>query len=143
MDDFINKNESLDALNNFQERLDFLEFHRSTVTIYNYHIMEMYLGLDFGSKHSVINREKYSFNYLSDNTQLASVCQSLIEFISKFNLKHSESDKPNKKNMPKHFEIEIRDNGTVPPYLKVFLKGDADFAVAKTHLESIPAAKYT
>lgn len=140
VDDFIEKNKSLDTLDHFQERLDFLEFHRSTVTIYHYQIMKMYLGIDFGSKNNIINREKYSYNYLSDNSQLASVCQSLIEFIEKFNLPDlgfSKSKHKTKKNMPKHFEIEIRDNGTAPAYLKVFLKGDADFAAVATHLEKL------
>ncbi len=98
VDDFIEKSESLAVLSNFQERHDFLEFHRSLVTISNYHIMEMYLGLDFGSRNAFWDREKYTYNYLSDNSQLASICQSLIEFINKFNLNHPGPDSSIYKN---------------------------------------------
>jgi len=113
VDDFIAKSKSLDTLDQFQERLDFLESHRSVATVSNYHIMEIYLGTDLGSKHAFWNRDRYTYTYLSDNSQLASICQRLIDFVNKFDLEYEKANrsitKNNKNKMSKNFETEIRE----------------------------------
>jgi methyl-accepting chemotaxis protein len=62
LDDFLSKSKALSSLEHFQERLVFLEFHRSVPTISNYHIMEIYLGVDLHGEHGFAgNSNKYTY----------------------------------------------------------------------------------
>jgi hypothetical protein len=139
VDEFISKNKSLDNLQHFHERIDFLESHRSIATISNYHIMEIYLGVDLHGKNGFIgDRDKYNFNYLSDNSQLASICQRIVDFIDKFELEHQNHGLSinKKKNMPKYFETEIRESFK-KKYLKIFLQHGLDHEAVSAHLNKL------
>jgi hypothetical protein len=142
--DFLNQNIKLNSSLDFQAQHEFLEFHRAVIRVSNYELMEIYVGLDFDSNNNFINRFDYTYNYLSDNGLLAFVCQNLIDFIDRFNLSeqsHSKQTASIMRNKVKFFEIEIRDNGTIPAYLKVYLKGDADFPNVAAHLGNLYSVK--
>lgn len=142
--EFLNQNENLYSSLDFQAQHEFLEFHRAVIRVSNYELMEIYLGLDSHSNNTFTNRFDYSYNYLSDNALLAFVCQNLIDFIDRFNLNDQSLTKQTvsiMKNTVKFFELEIKDNGTIPAYLKVYLKGDADFPNVATHLEKLYSVK--
>lgn len=145
VDDFIATNKSLDTPEQFHERLDFLESHRSVVTISNYYLMEIYLGVDLHGKSGFVgNRDKYNYTYLSDNSQLASICQRIIDFIDKFELAEkvpATSNSNNKKNsMPKNFETEIRKSPR-ENYLKIFLAHGLDHEAVAAHVNGLPSVR--
>lgn len=57
VDEFIAKNNSLESLEQFQERLDFHESHRSVATVWNYYLMEIYLGVDLHGQNRFVVTE--------------------------------------------------------------------------------------
>ncbi|HTB99319.1 MAG TPA: hypothetical protein VK705_01415 [Ferruginibacter sp.] len=86
---FTNKNESVKEFlaksKGISDKLfDVIEYHGAVINIYNYYIMEIYLGCNRSSES--IPTRNYKFSYISDNNTLASICQSIIDFINRFNL---------------------------------------------------------
>lgn len=43
--------------------------------------------------------------------------------------------------MPKDFDIEIKDNPPIAPYLKVYMKGNADHTDAASHIEKLDSVR--
>ena len=111
----------------FDDRIKCFLEHSSVITVRAYQIGEIYLGTDRISVDWIYgNRGEYYFNYLSNNQTLASICQSLIDFIEKFDFLRDM----------KNFEIERRESFD-KPYLKVFLRGGLDHSTVATHLQNL------
>lgn len=70
-----------------KERLIFTQQHSAVVTIRNFYICEIYLGTDRSSIGTIINTsDNYHFTFISNNNELATFCQHMIEFIIKFDI---------------------------------------------------------
>ena len=70
-----------------REKFSWIEYYSAAVTVYNNFLGVIYFGRD-----SIIRGKELEFRYLLDNYTLASICQSLIEFIDKFEIIPTTSD---------------------------------------------------
>ncbi len=69
------------------ERIDELDKYSAYITVNNYYLGSIYLGVGKGS----INKERIHisyqrYNYIADNFTLATICQNISDFLEKFNL---------------------------------------------------------
>ncbi|MEJ6980741.1 hypothetical protein WG906_09795 [Pedobacter sp. P351] len=63
------------------KKFSWIEYYSAAVTVYNNFLGVIYFGLD-----RIIRGKELEFRYLFDNYTLASICQTLIEFIDKFEI---------------------------------------------------------
>jgi hypothetical protein len=80
------------------ERIDELDKYSAYITVYNYYIGSIYLGVVRGSVDRESFRSTYQrYNYSTNNFTLATVCQDISDFLEKFDLpivkEHTISDK--------------------------------------------------
>jgi|GEM_PF-4819720 len=73
----------------YDQRFEKMADHSVCITISNYYIMEIYFGCDRSNTNGLI--KDYPFTYISDNNFLATICQSIIDFIDKFELSRRTS----------------------------------------------------
>ena len=86
--EYVQKKKELDNKRQFKESIELSERHHAIITISNYHLMELYLGVNRSSKSFTTN--EYTYSYISDNYTLASFCQKLIDFIDSMGIREQQ-----------------------------------------------------
>jgi hypothetical protein len=86
------------------ESIDFIHSHHAVVLILNYCIYYIFLGTD---RIHLNESKSYSCNYMSNNYELANICQYIIDFIDEFEIENKQTTNNNSKNENKAAYLAI------------------------------------
>lgn len=91
-------------------RFELTKLNRGVVELSHYYVSCIHFGVESIDKNKRYIRDA-DFNYLTDNHQLAEVCQALISFIDKFGFEQDNKTGKNNDETAKGFEVFLNNKG--------------------------------